>query len=66
MKLIHGSLMYRDKHLEGYDAATVVEVIEHLDPPRLQPLNECYSARPKEERFEFPISCARGTCLKSS
>jgi 3' terminal RNA ribose 2'-O-methyltransferase Hen1 len=33
--LIHGSLMYRDKRLEGFDAATVIEVIEHLDPPRL-------------------------------
>jgi 3' terminal RNA ribose 2'-O-methyltransferase Hen1 len=33
--LIQGSLMYRDKRLAGYDAATVVEVIEHLDPPRL-------------------------------
>jgi 3' terminal RNA ribose 2'-O-methyltransferase Hen1 len=35
LKLIHGSLMYRDARLAGYDAATVVEVIEHLDPPRL-------------------------------
>lgn len=35
MKLIHGSLMYRDKRLEGFDAAAVVEVVEHLDPPRL-------------------------------
>ena len=35
MKLLHGSLMYRDKRLEGFDAAAVVEVIEHLDPPRL-------------------------------
>lgn len=35
IKLIHGSLMYRDKRLSGFDAATVVEVIEHLDPPRL-------------------------------
>jgi hypothetical protein len=27
--------MYRDKRLEGFDAAAVVEVVEHLDPPRL-------------------------------
>jgi len=33
--LIHGALTYRDKRLEGYDAAAVVEVIEHLDQPRL-------------------------------
>jgi 3' terminal RNA ribose 2'-O-methyltransferase Hen1 len=33
--LLHGSLMYRDKRLAGFDAAAVVEVIEHLDPPRL-------------------------------
>jgi 3' terminal RNA ribose 2'-O-methyltransferase Hen1 len=35
IKLIQGSLLYRDQRLAGYDAATVVEVIEHLDPPRL-------------------------------
>ena len=35
VRLIHGSLMYRDTKLAGYDAAAVVEVIEHLDPPRL-------------------------------
>jgi 3' terminal RNA ribose 2'-O-methyltransferase Hen1 len=34
-RLLHGSLMYRDSRLSGYDAAAVVEVIEHLDPPRL-------------------------------
>jgi 3' terminal RNA ribose 2'-O-methyltransferase Hen1 len=33
--LIHGSLIYRDGRLNGYEAAAVVEVIEHLDPPRL-------------------------------
>ena len=35
IKLIQGSLMYRDKRLSGFDAAAVVEVIEHLDAPRL-------------------------------
>jgi 3' terminal RNA ribose 2'-O-methyltransferase Hen1 len=35
VRLIHGSVMYRDKRLEGFDTAAVVEVVEHLDPPRL-------------------------------
>ncbi len=35
IELIQGSLMYRDKRLSGFDAAAVVEVIEHLDPARL-------------------------------
>jgi 3' terminal RNA ribose 2'-O-methyltransferase Hen1 len=35
IKLMHGSLLYRDKRLEGFDAAALMEVIEHLDPPRL-------------------------------
>lgn len=35
LELMHGSLMYRDKRFQGFDAAAIVEVIEHLDPPRL-------------------------------
>jgi len=35
ISLLQGSLMYRDKRLEGYEAAALVEVIEHLDEPRL-------------------------------
>ena len=35
IKLLHGSLLYRDRRLNGFDAAAVVEVVEHLDPPRL-------------------------------
>lgn len=35
IRLLQGSLIYRDKRLDGYEAAAVVEVIEHLDPPRL-------------------------------
>jgi 3' terminal RNA ribose 2'-O-methyltransferase Hen1 len=35
IRLLHGSLTYRDDRLRGFDAAAVVEVIEHLDPSRL-------------------------------
>ena len=35
VELMHGSLMYRDDRLSGFDAAAVVEVVEHLDLPRL-------------------------------
>jgi len=35
VELFQSSLTYRDKRLEGFDAAAVVEVIEHLDPSRL-------------------------------
>ena len=35
IRLLHGSLTYRDRRIEGYDAAAVVEVIEHLDAARL-------------------------------
>lgn len=35
IKFLQGSLCYRDSRLEGYDAAAVIEVIEHLDAPRL-------------------------------
>jgi 3' terminal RNA ribose 2'-O-methyltransferase Hen1 len=49
LRLLHGSLIYRDQRLAGFDAAAVVEVIEHLDAPRLaafeRVLFEC--VRPK-------------------
>ncbi len=32
--LMHGSLLYRDERLAQFEAATLIEVIEHLDPPR--------------------------------
>lgn len=36
--LIQGSLLYRDERLAGFDAAALVEVIEHLDENRLAAL----------------------------
>ncbi|MGD1909541.1 MAG: 3' terminal RNA ribose 2'-O-methyltransferase Hen1 [Rivularia sp. (in: cyanobacteria)] len=35
LQLIQGGLTYKDKRIYGYDAAAVIEVIEHLDLPRL-------------------------------
>ena len=52
IRLIHGSFMYRDKRLAGFDAAAVVEVIEHLDPPRLAAFERVYLSSP---------ACNRGT-----
>jgi 3' terminal RNA ribose 2'-O-methyltransferase Hen1 len=46
--LLHSPLTYRDKRLTGFDAAALVEVIEHFDAPRLSAAeqNVFGSARP--------------------
>jgi 3' terminal RNA ribose 2'-O-methyltransferase Hen1 len=36
VELFQTALTYRDRRLEGFDAAALVEVVEHLDPPRLR------------------------------
>ena len=51
--LFQGSLGYRDKRLAGYDAAAVVEVIEHLDLPRLATF----------ERVLFEFACPQTVVL---
>jgi 3' terminal RNA ribose 2'-O-methyltransferase Hen1 len=35
LTLLQGSLLYRDARLVGYEAAVLIEVIEHLEPTRL-------------------------------
>jgi 3' terminal RNA ribose 2'-O-methyltransferase Hen1 len=35
LRLLQTSLTYRDTRLAGLDAVVLMEVIEHLDPPRL-------------------------------
>ena len=47
--LLQGALTYRDKRLAGFDAAAVVEVIEHIDPPLLDAFAAALfgAARPK-------------------
>jgi len=49
LRLVHSSLMYRDRRLEGYDAACVIEVIEHLDEARLAAFERAV--------FEFARPC---------
>ncbi|MEM9445291.1 MAG: 3' terminal RNA ribose 2'-O-methyltransferase Hen1 [Verrucomicrobiota bacterium] len=53
IRLIQGSLMYRDKRLSGFDAAAVVEVIEHLDTPRLKAF----------ERVLFEYACPQSVVM---
>ena len=53
LRLFQGSLGYRDKRLAGYDAAAVIEVIEHLDLPRLAAF----------ERILFEFTCPRTIVL---
>ncbi len=38
IKLLQGALTYRDRRIEDYEAAALVEVIEHLEPERLEAL----------------------------
>jgi len=45
VELLQGSLTYRDARLEGFDAAAVVEVIEHLDVSRLDAFSQAIFGR---------------------
>ncbi|OON69354.1 3' terminal RNA ribose 2'-O-methyltransferase Hen1 [Hymenobacter sp. CRA2] len=45
LTLTQGSLLYHDPRLAGYDAAAVVEVIEHLDESRLAAFEQVVFAR---------------------
>ena len=53
LRLFQGSLGYRDKRLVGYDAAAVIEVIEHLDLPQLTAF----------ERVLFEFACPKTIVL---
>ncbi|TXR56926.1 3' terminal RNA ribose 2'-O-methyltransferase Hen1 [Quadrisphaera setariae] len=49
LELLQTSATYRDERLAGVDAVTLVEVVEHLDPPRLPALERSVfaHARPR-------------------
>jgi SAM-dependent methyltransferase len=40
VQLFQSALTYRDARLRGYDAAVLMEVVEHVDPPRLPSLEQ--------------------------
>jgi 3' terminal RNA ribose 2'-O-methyltransferase Hen1 len=44
LDIFQSSLTYRDARLAGLDAAVLMEVIEHVDPPRLAALERCVFA----------------------
>ncbi|MEU4534058.1 3' terminal RNA ribose 2'-O-methyltransferase Hen1 [Streptosporangium sp. NPDC023825] len=48
LELFQGALTYTDVRFAGYDAAVLMEVIEHVDPPRLDALERVVfgTARP--------------------
>ncbi len=49
LTLLHGSLLYRDARLKGFDAAAIVEVLEHLELGHLAAFEQTVFgfARPK-------------------
>lgn len=49
LTLFQSALTYRDRRFEGYDAAVLMEVIEHIDPERLPALQHTLfgAARPR-------------------
>lgn len=48
LELFQSSATYRDRRMRGYDTAVLMEVVEHLDPPRLPALERAVfgDARP--------------------
>ncbi|MDQ6524520.1 3' terminal RNA ribose 2'-O-methyltransferase Hen1 [Nocardioides sp. LHD-245] len=48
LELFQGALTYEDPRFAGYDAAVLMEVVEHVDPPRLAALEQVVlgAARP--------------------
>ncbi|MGW4422773.1 3' terminal RNA ribose 2'-O-methyltransferase Hen1 [Streptosporangium sp. NPDC004631] len=48
LELFQGALTYTDERFAGYDAAVLMEVVEHVDPPRLGALERVVfgAARP--------------------
>jgi 3' terminal RNA ribose 2'-O-methyltransferase Hen1 len=63
VELMQGSLMYRDRRLEGFDAAAVIEVIEHLDAPRLAAFERVLFEYAKPKTIVITTPNAEYNCL---
>lgn len=50
VKLIQGSLVYHDTRFNGFDVATLLEVIEHIDAPCLVAMEKVVFANAKPRR----------------
>ena len=49
--MIQSSVTYRDERLAGLDAIVLMEVIEHVDPPRLPALARVVFGRRSLEQW---------------
>jgi 3' terminal RNA ribose 2'-O-methyltransferase Hen1 len=58
LRLFQSSVTYRDERLAGLDAAVLMEVVEHVDPPRLTALARTVfgAARPRTVLVTTPNS----------
>lgn len=58
VELFHGALTYEDERYQGFDAAVLMEVIEHVDPSRLEALEHVVfgAARPRAVIVTTPNS----------
>ncbi|MFI6292145.1 3' terminal RNA ribose 2'-O-methyltransferase Hen1 [Nonomuraea sp. NPDC050790] len=56
LTLFQGALTYTDKRFAGYDAAVLMEVVEHVDPPRLAALERVVfgAAKPRHVLVTTP------------
>jgi 3' terminal RNA ribose 2'-O-methyltransferase Hen1 len=50
IEIAQGSLLYRDRRLEGFDVAALVEVVEHLDTARLDAMERVVFAHARPRR----------------
>ena len=62
LSLFQSSLTYRDRRLADHDAAVLMEVVEHVDPPRSRRSNAACSPRPGHGQWLSPPPTPSTTC----